>query len=69
MVQNIMDSKTEKIADIIRSNHSGKINKILFVGCGSGIEAAILSQKFRASVVGVDIDENFSEEAIKYAEL
>ena len=68
-MQNIMDSKTEKIAGIIRSNHSGTINKILVVGCGSGIEAAILSQKLGARVIGVDIDENFSEEAIKYAEL
>lgn len=69
MIQNIMDSKTEKIAGIIRSNHSGTINKILVVGCGSGIEAAILSQQLGARVVGVDIDENFSKEAIKYAEL
>ena len=64
-----MDSKTEKVAEIIRKIHQGEIEKLLVVGCGEGIEAAILAQKLNAEVVGIDIENNFDEDASKFAAL
>lgn len=64
-----MDSKTEKVAEIIRRIHRGEIKNLLVVGCGEGIEAAILAQKFDAKVVGIDIEDNFDKEALKFAAL
>ena len=40
----LMDSKTEKVAQIIREIHKPK-KKTARVGCGSGLEAAILAQQ------------------------
>lgn len=65
----LTDSKTEKVAEIIRRIHSGEIKNLLVVGCGEGIEAAILAQKLKAKVVGIDIDDNFDKEARKFAAL
>ncbi len=38
----ISDYKTEKVAEIISAKTPYKIDNILVVGCGSGLEAAIL---------------------------
>ncbi|MET0752187.1 MAG: methyltransferase domain-containing protein [Pyrinomonadaceae bacterium] len=65
----LTDSKTEKVAEIIRRIHQTEIKKLLVVGCGEGIEAAILAQKLKAKVVGIDIDGKFDKEAAKFAEL
>lgn len=64
-----MDSKTEKVAEIIQRIHQSEIKKLLVVGCGEGIEAAILAQKLNAKVVGIDIEDNFDAEAAQIAEL
>lgn len=64
-----MDSKTEKVVEIIRRIHQTEIKKLLVVGCGEGIEAAILAQKLNAKVVGIDIEDNFEREAAQFAEL
>jgi len=52
----LMDSKTEKVARIIRRIHQPELKNLLVVGCGSGIEAAILSQQLNVEVSGIDID-------------
>lgn len=65
----LTDSKTEKVAGIIRRIHSGEIKNLLVVGCGEGIEAAILAQRLDAKVVGIDVEDNFDTEARKFAAL
>ncbi len=58
----LSDKKTEKVADIIKTYH-GEITNLLVVGCGSGLEAAILSQRLGVNVVGVDIEDEFDMDA------
>jgi ubiquinone/menaquinone biosynthesis C-methylase UbiE len=65
----LTDSKTEKVAEIIRRIHRGEIENLLVVGCGEGIEAAILAQRLDAKVVGIDVENNFDKEAQKFAAL
>lgn len=65
----LTDSKTEKVAEIIRRIHRGGIKDLLVVGCGEGIEAAILAQRLDAKVVGIDVEDNFDKEALKFAAL
>lgn len=63
------DTKTEKVARIIRKYHGQKLNNLLVVGCASGLEAAILAQRLKVNVIGIDIKNNFDNEAKKYASL
>ena len=65
----LSDYKTEKVAEIISENIPQNIGNILVVGCGTGLEAAILAQKLEADVVGIDIEDNFDSEAIKISSL
>jgi len=65
----LMDSKTEKVARIIRRIHQPELKNLLVVGCGSGIEAAILSQQLNVEVSGIDIEAEFDVRALKYAKL
>lgn len=65
----LTDAKTEKVAGLIREFHPGPIRELLVVGCGSGIEAAILAQQLEANVTGIDLEENFHPEALKYCDL
>ncbi len=62
-------NRTEIISKIIRNNHPEKISKILVIGCGDGAEAAILSYEIECEVTGIDIVDNFNEEAAAYASL
>ncbi len=66
---NNRDHKTEKIAEMIKKKQPNDIKKLLVVGCGTGIEAAILSIVMKVNVVGVDLCEIFDLEASKVAEL
>ena len=45
------------------------ISRLLVVGCGSGVEAAILARELSASVVGVDLEANFDPAAAGLADL
>lgn len=57
------DNKTAALANIVVRELSVRPRNILVVGCGSGIEAAILSNLFGAHVVGIDIVGNFDSSA------
>lgn len=65
----LIDSKTEKVAEIIRRIHPAEIKKLLVVGCGSGLEAAILAQQLKAEVFGIDIESHFNGQASQIAKL
>jgi ubiquinone/menaquinone biosynthesis C-methylase UbiE len=62
----LTDSKTEIVARMIASD-AGDIGRLLVVGCGSGVEAAILAQRLGARVVGIDIRTSFAREAEAHA--
>ena len=47
------DGKTERICGLIAAIHPG-IKTLLVVGCGKGIEAAILAEALGAAVTGID---------------
>lgn len=64
----IRDRKTEIIASIIKERHN-HVKRILAVGCGSGIEAAVLAQELNAEVIGIDLQDDFSAGASDVATL
>lgn len=68
-MSDLTDSKTEKVAQIIGEIYPETINDLLVVGCGSGIEAAILAQQLKANVTGIDVGGNFDERAVEHADL
>jgi len=53
------DAKIEALAGLIREQTRAPIRRLLVVGCGSGVEAAILARELGAEVVGVDLDGSF----------
>ncbi len=65
----LKDPKTELVASIINDNAIQDINNLLVIGCGSGIEAAILARCLDAMVVGIDVSEDFDPESAKFASL
>lgn len=65
----VSDDKTEKVAKIILERTSSDISTLLVVGCGLGIEAAILAQKLKTSVVGIDLEAKFDVQAAQLAQL
>jgi len=65
----LTDTKTEKVAEIIRDVYPGPIKNLLVVGCGDGIEAAILSTKLNTRVIGVDLTDSFDPAANEIADL
>lgn len=53
------DLKIEKMANIILDNYSKTITKLLIIGCGTGVEAIILSKILNTQVIGLDLIDNF----------
>lgn len=62
------DGKTERICALIAAVHP-RIEKLLVVGCGQGIEAAILAQRLGAAVTGIDALDSFDPEARQVTDL
>jgi SAM-dependent methyltransferase len=67
----LSDRKTEVIAALIaaRLRTTCSENRLLVVGCGSGLEAAILAQCLHVSVTGIDLSEHFDPRAQALAQL
>lgn len=63
------DNKTEALARIIRERVRSPIRRILVVGCGSGVEAAILARELGAETIGVDLSATFHPFATRMADL
>lgn len=62
------DGKTERICGLIASIHP-RIKTLLVVGCGYGIEAAILAEGLGAAVIGIDTQDRFHADARQVADL
>ena len=65
----MQDTKTESVAKIIKDNIGRRIERLLVVGCGSGIEAAILARRLDTKVVGIDVVEGFDAKSMACATL
>jgi ubiquinone/menaquinone biosynthesis C-methylase UbiE len=65
----LTDTKTEKVAQLIEGFHGKPISNLLVVGCGAGLEAAILAQRLGAKVTGIDLEDRFDERAKLVVEL
>lgn len=63
------DGKTEAVAGMIRERTGAPIRRLLVVGCGSGVEAAILSRELGAEVIGVDLLTSFDPAAAAAVDL
>lgn len=63
------DLKTRALAKILSSGSDTPLNTILVVGCGKGIEAAVLADTLSAQVTGIDIETYFDETASQFADL
>ncbi len=63
------EPKTSALARVLRGlGHEGP-ERILVVGCGEGLEAAVLGQEFDAAVVGIDLRDDFAPAAAQAVEL
>jgi len=65
----LRDGKTEVLARIVGRSISKRPRRILVVGCGSGLEAAILAQEFRAQTTGIDLEADFDPACAEHATL
>lgn len=63
------DPKTTALADILCEISGGVPARILVVGCGHGIEAAVLATHLGSEVVGIDLHANFDRSAANFADL
>lgn len=68
-MQRLRDTKTELVADIIRDKTGTTAGRLLVVGCGSGVEAAILARCLGAEVIGIDVNEDFDPESARQVAL
>ena len=65
----LRDRKTEAIACVVRERAIAPVKRALVVGCGSGVEAAVLAAELQADVVGVDLEDAFDSAAAAEVDL
>lgn len=68
-VESLGDFKTPVLAQFISEQCANKPRSILVVGCGIGIEAAVLGLLLKTQVTGIDLEINFDERAAQIANL
>ncbi|MHB1528899.1 MAG: class I SAM-dependent methyltransferase [Acidiferrobacteraceae bacterium] len=61
--------KQQKIAQIIARQLGRRPERLLVVGCGSGVEAAILGHELGAQVIGIDLKPDFDPTAAAEVDL
>ena len=61
----IHDPKTRCLAQLISERHAKPIKRLLVVGCGSGLEAAALSQELGCSAVGTEAGRTLSARTLR----
>ena len=61
--------KIDAMAEIIKGNSYSLPSSILCVGCGSGLEAAVLGNRLNSNVTGIDKAAIFDKRASKVATL
>lgn len=64
-----LDGKTEALAGLILERVCAPVRNLLVVGCGSGVEAAILARTLGAHTVGIDLDGAFHPAAAAAVDL
>jgi ubiquinone/menaquinone biosynthesis C-methylase UbiE len=64
-----LDPKIAVLATFIREHALTPIRRLLVVGCGSGVEAAVLAHALRCEVVGIDITTKFDARAAAAVDL
>src|SRR5687767_14459252 len=57
--ERIRERRTEVLAALIRERIERPPRRVLVVGCGSGVEAAVLAGELQAKVVGIDLEPKF----------
>lgn len=63
------DPKTLALAEILYEREEGAPARMLVVGCGKGIEAAVLAQHLGGAVTGLDIIPDFDARAASMVDL
>lgn len=65
----VVNRRTSVLSHLIAERNTVAQPRILVVGCGRGIEAAVLAQDLGADVTGIDLDTRFDPEAARHARL
>ena len=68
-METYQEHRINQMAEIIGSRSPRKLERLLVVGCGSGVEAAVLADRLGAEVVGIDLNDDFDPQARKRARL
>lgn len=69
MDASVTNPRTSVLTGLMRERCGIERPSILVVGCGRGIEAAVLATDLGAEVTGVDLDSRFDAEAARHAKL